>query len=198
MTAVLPEPATRDLRAGRYVPGEVGIWVFVLGDMLAFTLFFVSYFTLRGGQPEVFSQGREALNMGFGLGNTALLLTSSLLVAWAVRSMQAGVVPHRWLLSGALACGSLFGVNKVVEYSGKSSAGLTLTTNDFFMLFYMFTGIHLLHVIIGMVALACMVRVSKRSRISASGLRAAENGATYWHMVDLLWIVLFSLFYLVG
>lgn len=182
-----------------HVPGEVGIWVFIFGDMLAFALFFAVFVVERGGDPALFEESRQSLGVGFAVVNTVLLLTSSLFVAMAVGALRTGarhLAPR--LLALAFACGLAFVASKGLEYSDKLAAGITPATNDFFMFFFMLTGIHLLHVIIGLVVLGYLWRLVRRTRERSDDIRHVETGASYWHMVDLLWIVLFPLLYLMG
>lgn len=182
-----------------HVPGEAGLWVFILGDMLVFGLFFGIFITLRGDGLEEFRAGRETLSTGFGVANTLLLLTGSILVVLAMRAVRS----HRRdlasrLLLGAIATGAVFAINKAIEYGEKFDAGLNPTTNDFYTLYFAFTGIHLLHLLIGVVALAFMVRLTRRPTVGEHDTSLFESGATFWHLVDLLWLVLFPLFYLVA
>jgi nitric oxide reductase NorE protein len=182
-----------------HVPGEPGIWVFVLADMCVFAAFFGVFLVARIHQPQLFADSRPALTGIFGLINTIVLLTSSLFVAFAVRRLREG---HRrdatWLVTGGMACGAIFLVIKVVEYSEKVAHGITPMTNDFFLYYFIFTGIHAVHVILGMIALTVVRFIVKRPTPGPNDQRTAEIGASFWHMVDLLWIVLFPLFYLVA
>lgn len=179
------------------LPGEEGIWVFVLGDMFVFSLFFGTYLYYFHEQPELFLQSQDLLNKNYGAINTLLLLTSSWFVATAMQLYRGGnnKSAARFTAS-AFACGLGFAIIKITEFSEKFAAGITLTTNDFFMFYFMFTGIHFIHVLIGLVVLFICWRTA-HATADGSGLRTMENGATFWHMVDLLWIVLFPLLYLV-
>lgn len=201
---VVPRPAPASASApsrwkrGR-LPGEVGIWVFIVGDMLVFALFFGVFMIERGQDPEAFRQGRDSLTTAFGAINTLLLLTGSILVVLAVGAVRAGLrgrAPR--LILGAMATGALFVVNKGIEYGDKLGAGVTPGDGDFYTLFFAFTGIHLLHLLIGMGALLYMYRLSRHARPDPGDLASMESCASYWHLVDLLWVVLFPLFYLVA
>lgn len=183
----------------RTLPGEPGIWVFILGDMLVFAFFFGVLQFYRSQHPEVFEQAQAHMNQALGVLNTFLMLTSSWCVALAVQAARRGVpgvtAP---LLSLAFACGLGFCAVKYVEYVEKIHAGLTLGTNEFYTLYYMLTGIHLFHVVVGMVLLAWLIRHRPHnSGYDQKAMRNLEVGATFWHLVDVLWIVLFALFYLV-
>ena len=182
--------------SARRLPGEEGIWAFVLGDMLIFSLFFGTFLYYRNEQTELFLQSQLLLNKNYGAANTLLLLTSSWFVATALHMYrkQNTEWAARFLAAGFL-CGLGFAVIKVTEFGEKFRAGITLNTNDFFMYYFMFTGIHFLHVLIGLVVLFFIRRTALQTP-DGSGIRTLENGATFWHMVDLLWIVLFPLIYL--
>jgi nitric oxide reductase NorE protein len=181
----------------KHVPGEVGIWLFVAGDLIVFAVFFIVIALGHVQQPEVFSQARNSLDMWVGVLNTLLLLTGSWFVAMGVdkcRTTRKPVVGGYFSL--AILCGLAFAVNKSFEWGGKISAGFTPESNDFYMYFFIFTGIHLLHVIVGIGVLLLVRSVSRRPSLSRRDIATMESGATFWHLVDLLWIVLFALFYL--
>jgi nitric oxide reductase NorE protein len=185
-------------RDAREVPGEVGIWILIGGDLLVFTLFFVLIVLGNSEQPEVFVQSRAGLDIGLGVANTLLLVTGSFLVASGVENARRGRdrVAARFLCGG-IVCGTGFVANKIVEWSHKIGAGLTPATNDFYMLFYVFTGIHLLHVVLGTVFLAVVLRACRKRQASPERNRLIETGGLFWHLVDLLWIILFALLYLI-
>ena len=193
-----PENGGDSESAVRIVPGEVGIWIFVFGDMLIFTLFFVVFLQARNLDVEMFSASQDLLNLNYGALNTILLLTSSWFVAIAIHAIRNGQskVARRLLLL-AISCGAGFSIVKFFEYGEKIDAGYVLTTNDFFMYYYVFTGVHFLHLTIGLGVLLFLYRKAKATEFSYTDIRNFESGGLYWHMVDLLWIVLFPLIYLV-
>jgi nitric oxide reductase NorE protein len=180
----------------RRLPGEAGLWVLIAGDLFVFSLFFSTFLYYRGQEPDVFTISQQTLDRAFGLANTFLLLTSSLFVASATRRVREGRPGPRPLFIAAMACGLGFVVIKAFEYGAKFSAGIGFTTNDFFMLYFAFTGIHLIHVLIGLVILGVLALSSGKPEAGTARLMWIECGAIFWHLVDLLWVVLFSLFYL--
>lgn len=197
-SGVVASEATAAIRGGKpHLPGELGIWFFVAGDLIVFTLFFVVIALGNKEQAEVFAQSRATLDMWVGVANTALLLTGSWLVANGVERCRSQHTPltHRYF-SLAILCGALFVANKSFEWGNKLHAGITPATNDFYMYFFVFTGIHLLHVLIGIGVLLFMRRVSRRPVLERRQIRTLESGATFWHLVDLLWVFLFALLYL--
>lgn len=182
----------------RRVPGEHGIWVFVLGDMVFFALLFGSFMYSRGRNPDSFAEAGDTLSLTLGTLNTVLLLTSSLLVVLAVHRVLAGTRELATNLFGAaLACGLGFVASKAVEWTHMFSQGHALGTGEFYTYYYMLTGTHLLHVLIGCVLLTWMLRVTRRPETALRDTTFCEVGGIFWHMVDLLWVVLFALFYLV-
>ncbi len=180
-----------------HIPGEAGIWVLILGDMFAFSAFFAVFLLHRAQDVALFSVSQAALERRFGLLNTVLLLTSSLFVARATMSARAGARRHSArLLLVALGCGGGFVVSKAFEWGAKIAAGITLNTNEFYSFYYMFTGIHLLHVLFGLGVLSYLLARSRRGDPGAGYVAVMEGGGAFWHMVDLIWVVLFALFYL--
>jgi nitric oxide reductase NorE protein len=191
-----------------HLPGEEGVWVLIFGDMLLFGVFFATFLYYRGQEPEVFTDSQRTLSVTIGIVNTLLLLTSSLLVVTGVRAIRRGaqkLAPA--LFIGAILCGAGFGVDKVIEYSAKIADGgvvggvhlasITPATNNFFMYYFILTGLHMFHVIIGMGVLVFMTVQARHPDMTARRFGYVEGGACFWHMVDLLWIVLFPLIYLV-
>jgi nitric oxide reductase NorE protein len=193
-----PAHAVRGEARSRHMPGEEGIWLFIFGDMMVFTLFFIVFAWTRGQQLDVFRDSQHHLSQLFGALNTFFMLTSSWFVASAVRASRGG---NRGLtvagFSGGALCAIGFGVNKYFEYGDKIHAGYTPATNDFFMYYFVFTGIHFMHVVIGLGVLAWMAHYARTvPSFDVRTVRNLESGASFWHVVDLLWIVLFALLYL--
>lgn len=181
-----------------HLPGEAGIWIFILGDMTVFALFFVTFMFYRGQDPQLFAEAQTLLSQHWGAINTLLLLISSWFVVLAMNAIRLGRSPlAARLFSGAWLCGFAFVVVKYFEWGAKFSAGISITTNDFFMYYFVFTGIHLLHLLIGLGVLAYLISRARKGSIDQGGLMLMEGGACFWHMVDLLWIVLFPILYLV-
>jgi nitric oxide reductase NorE protein len=184
----------------KHLPGEVGLWVFILGDMGFFALFFGIIVVTHGQQTEMFRESQHLLHPGLAVINTLVLLTGSFLVAKALRALRRrGSRPHL-LVIGTLGCAGVFATIKIVEYVLLTREGHTPTSNDFFMYYFVFTGIHLLHLLIGvgMLIAVLVVAIGAKSKEMTPGrLKLAESGASFWHMVDLLWLVLFPLLYVV-
>jgi nitric oxide reductase NorE protein len=181
----------------RHLPGEAGIWIFVAGDLLVFSVFFVLIALGARDETRVFQHSRATLDLWIGVANTVLLLTGSWLVATGVEKCRKDHAPDdsRYFTLAAL-CGLLFGIDKIIEWTRKIDAGLTPATNDFYMYFFVFTSIHLLHVVIGIAVLMVLRAVARRPVLARRDIRTLESGATFWHLVDLLWVFLFALLYL--
>ena len=185
-------------RRSSHIPGDLGIWLFVAGDVLVFSTMFLVYAFYRSADPELFHSSQRHLNQTFGLANTFLLLTSSWFVVIAVRAARAGFAGlSRGMFAAALMCGLGFLISKGLEYSDKFAHGITMMTNDFFMYYFVLTGLHGFHVVIGVIGLSYVIWRARKSSYDAGDIRVFETGATFWHMVDILWIILFPLLYLV-
>jgi nitric oxide reductase NorE protein len=184
----------------RRMPGETGIWVLVAGDLAVFSVFFVLLLVQRSSDLMLFVESQRSLNQFIGALNTLLLLTSSLFVALGVGSIRSGSLARRrapYFIAIAAVLGLGFVLVKAYEWSERFSVGQTVGTNDFFMFYFMYTGIHLLHVIVGLIVLAILYMLSRRPSLDQGGVLLIESGGIFWHLVDLLWIILFALFYLV-
>lgn len=170
--------------------------MFIFGDMMMFSVFFIVFAYYRQQEVALFQASRLHLNIEFGVINTLLMLSSSWFVASAVRMARAGRArTASFLFGGGFMCGFCFGVVKFFEYGQKFHAGITPATNDFFMYYFIFTGIHFIHVLIGMGVLVFLSRHVRSGPLNAERIRNIESGASFWHVVDLLWIVLFALLY---
>jgi nitric oxide reductase NorE protein len=181
-----------------HVPGEPGIWITVLGEMAIFGLFFCIFMFYRSHSIELYRASQLTLNRGFGALNTLLLLSSSAFVVRAVQTFrERSTVQAERLFGLAIVCGCGFVLVKILEYREKIGAGITPASDDFYMFYFVLTGFHLLHVLIGLGLLTWLRRRSRRPWTDPAQLALIESGAVFWHMVDLLWVVLFSLFYLI-
>ena len=185
-------------KAEKHVPGEAGLWIFLFGEIMLFSLYFIIFVHDRGNNVALFRASQTQLNQSFGLLNTVFMLSSSWFVAKAVRAARGDMGRTTPLcFAFALLCGMGFTVVKFFEYGEMIHAGITLQTNDFFMYYYMFTTFHLMHLLIGMGVLGVMACYTLSGGFDARKITHVEIGASYWHVVDLLWIVLFALLYLV-
>lgn len=183
-------------RPERHVPGEPGFWIVVLGDLAAFTVFFGVFAWYRAQDPAFFAEGQATLLRPLGLFNTILLLTGSLFVVLGVDRARNDRPGAPTMLRLGMACGVGFIAVKAFEYAHEFAQPIDLAANPFFILYFAFTGAHLFHVVLGIGGLAVAQAFARRERPSEK-IVLIECAASFWHLVDLLWIVLFALFYLV-
>ena len=191
----LSVPGDADGNVKRHLPGDSNVWLFVIGDMVIFSCYFVAYLFDRGRNHELFLQSQQHLSQNIGVINTLILLASSLFVALSIQAARAGDfrIASRVLTLG-FACGVAFVLLKSYEWYSKLSSGLTISSNAFFMHYYMMTSLHFFHVLLGLVILTMLRRELRRK--APPRVQFLEVGATYWHMVDFLWIIIFALAYL--
>jgi cytochrome c oxidase subunit 3 len=189
---------------------ELGMWLFIASEFMFFGGLFLAYLVYRGRYPEAFAQGSHTMDLTLGTINTAVLLTSSLTMALAVRAAE-------WSRSKALvrlllvtaALGLVFLGIKGYEYHHKyeqhhvplAGWGFALTESGaatFYSLYFIMTGLHALHIVIGLVLLLVLARLASRGGLTGVSSIIVHNVGLYWHLVDLVWVYLFPLFYLVG
>ena len=188
-----------------------GMWLLLVTEVLMFGGLFVAYGILRGLYPVMFHEAHEMLNVQLGALNTVVLITSSLSMALAVNATQTGKRTRAigcLIVTFILAC--CFLCVKYVEYRHKFHDGLlpgAFFTNTelkepktplFFSLYFLMTGLHGIHVLMGMGVIAWMLIRTKRREFSPEFYTPIELTGFYWHFVDLVWIYLFPLLYLVG
>ncbi len=180
----------------RWPPGDLVIWIFIMAELLVFGVFFATYAFTRAHHVAQFDTYQLTLNRNAALINTLALITSSYFVVRAVAAIRAdnSQACFRWLLA-ALAMGLLFLVVKGAEYHHHFSMGVNLGTNTFYMFYLSLTFFHFLHVVLGMIILLAVALKAHRGGYSAAEHTGVETGASYWHMVDLVWMILFPLVY---
>lgn len=178
------------------LPGDLAIWFFILAELLVFAVFFLAYAFARARNVALFNESQLTLDLNAGALNTVLLITGSWFVVQAVQATKrdATSAATRWL-AAAMACGFGFLIVKIIEYSAKFGAGINLSTNTFYMFYISLTFFHMMHVILGMIILAVLLVKTKQGAYGSREHHTLESGAAYWHMVDLVWIVLFPLIY---
>jgi cytochrome c oxidase subunit III len=195
--------------------GKLGMWLFLATEVLLFGGLFCAYAIYRALHPEVFVDAHHFLDVKLGAINTVVLLFSSLTVALAIRSAQVnnqGML--RTYLVLTLICAGIFLVIKYFEYSHKFHVGLLPGTHFmavhpdyiqnpdqlhiFFGIYFLMTGLHGIHVVIGMIVLGWVLVRSLKGEFGPHYYTPIELGGLYWHLVDLIWIYLFPLLYLIG
>ena len=189
----------------KYPPGDFGIWIIIYVELLTFGLFFVGYAFSRRENIEMFNTSQLMLNQTSGFINTFILITSSYFVAKGVAKIQsmttqtqasANKEASKWL-KFAIACGLAFLIIKMSEFYHIFEQGINLSTNKFFMFYLLLTMFHFMHVFLGTIILFNIHQRTRAAGYTPEDHRGFESGASYWHMVDLLWIVLFPLVYII-
>lgn len=165
-------------------------------ELVTFGVAMIAFFVSSTGDPEVFHASRMQLNPMFGLINTVFLLTSGYFMAMSVQKFKANdPATARKYLNLTMLGGLLFLLLKGVEYQQKISHGLVLGHNTFFTYYWLLTVFHLMHVLVGMIILLCMKAKLKPNKIINT--EDYEAGGVFWHMCDLIWLLLFPALYLV-
>jgi len=186
---------------------KLGMWLFLVTEIVLFGGLFIAYSYMRYRYPAEFHHAGSELNVRLGVINTIVLLTSSLTVALSIVAIQrAEIRTTISLLSVTVGLGLTFLVIKGFEWAAKFQHGLypssahlaTLPPGEqvFFGLYYTMTGLHGLHVLVGVSVLAVLARMVARGSIRQDRFIHLDNGGLYWHLVDVIWIFLLPLFYL--
>ena len=178
------------------LPGDLFIWYIILLEGATFGVLFIAFAFTRAWHLDLFNTSQQQLDLSAGAINTALLLTASWCVARAVLAVRGGArgAGLRWLGAGMVG-GAGFVALKLHEYADKAAEGIGLSTNLFFDFYFILTGFHLLHVLAGLLALGLVGVGLIRQPRGAPNAHALETAAAFWHLVDLLWLVLFPLVY---
>jgi cytochrome c oxidase subunit 3 len=187
---------------------KTGMWLFLFTEMLLFGGLFIVYSVYRYRNPEAFHLAAEELSVFIGTVNTIILLISSAMIAMSITALQQNRKRLSLLFATlTLLLGFAFLVNKYFEWGGHirehiypGSQVLALRGNGdvlFYGLYFFMTGLHALHIIIGMVFIGIVTGKIVKDRITSDNFQLLENSGLYWHLVDIIWIFLFPLFYLI-
>lgn len=190
------------------VGSRMGMWLFLFTELLLFGGMFLLYSVYRFEYADQFHIAAKELNTVLGAFNTAILLTSSLTIALSIIAIQRDQRTLSLVLQIiTIVLALFFLVNKYFEWTAKFHHGIypgseeLLSRNSgeilFFGLYYVMTGLHGLHVIVGMFLIAIMARMTRKGTITKDSFVRLENAGLYWHLVDIIWIFLFPLFYLI-
>lgn len=205
----LPEKQFRDLSQQRET-AEFGMWVFLMTELLLFGGLFTAYAAFRYYYPAIFADASHGLNAVVGMINTAILIVSSLGMAIAVRAAKNNQRKKLlFALLSAIVLGTIFMVIKGFEYydhyQQREFPGLAfdysvpnaLTKQTFFFLYFAMTGLHAVHLTVGIILVSVILVQAYRRRYTPSYYSPVENAGLYWHFVDIVWIFLYPLFYLI-
>lgn len=192
---------------------ELGMWIFLATEVLFFGALFLAYTVYRYWYPEAFAAGSREMATAIGTANTAILIVSSFTVVMAIRGGRLGSrTLQLWMLGATIAFGLLFLGLKGYEYydhirhhlfpgSGFEWTGegrVAGRVQIFFTLYWVMTGLHAAHMLIGISMMSVLFVLARRDRFGPEYHTPLEVGGLYWHFVDIIWIFLFPLFYLIG
>lgn len=191
-----------------YTGAKLGMWLFLFTEILLFGGMFLLYSIYRTVHTADFHEAAKEMSLTIGAINTVILLTSSMTMALSISAIKSGATVRSLLLQAAtVVLGSAFLVNKFFEwrehilhgYYPDSPGLLTMAHGKilYFGLYYVMTGIHALHVLIGAGIICFTLILTKRGAVSSADYVKLENTGLFWHLVDVIWIYLFPLFYLI-
>jgi heme/copper-type cytochrome/quinol oxidase subunit 3 len=176
---------------------KLAVWIFLSGEVILFTTLILSYVVLRLHQPAGYTTFKEHLSVPLIGVNTFILISSSYLVVRAFEAIQAGKVKSlRNNLIGVMILGAMFLTGQAIEWTALFGAGVSID-NEFGTPFFTITGIHGTHVFIGLIWATFILISAVRGAYSAKNYQGVEVFGLYWHFVDIVWVVLFTLFYLI-
>lgn len=185
-----------------------GMWLFLYTEVILFSGLFILYAMALVKFPDQFSEASHKLNIYFGTVNTLVLLTSSLTIALAITAIQRNKIKQTLTLCAVtIILAGVFMVNKFFEWSAEISHGIYPGSEHlaemgpgvtaFFNLYYFTAGLHGLHVVIGGTLIGIVAIMVAKGKVTSDRYTLLENSALYWHLVDLVWIFLFPLYYLI-
>ena len=194
----LPAPAAggQTRKLPQALPGDLAVWRLIFAELVVFGVLFVAYALARRSHIELFNSEQALLDRQGGLVNTLVLISSSYSIACAGAAIRADRLRAciAWLC-GAWVLGAVFLALKVSEFSHDADIGLTLSRNLFDMFYLSLTFFHFMHVLMAMVIVSVVICNALRGHYSARSHAGIETASSYWHMVDLVWIILFVLVY---
>lgn len=191
-------PAAPVINTGR-IPGSKGMWVGISCEFVEFALMFVVYFVARLNYPEAFKHGPAAIWTTAGVINTVLMVTSSFFIACAVSSMRAGTMhrSRRWLIA-AIITALGYPLMKFYEIGWNLAHGVDGSTGIFYTVYYYLTFNHLVHACWGILGMFWVLVRMTLNAYSADQHDGLEALASYWHATDIIWLIIFQLFYVLA
>jgi cytochrome c oxidase subunit 3 len=198
MSTAIPFNAIAAPDAGR-IPGGRGIWVGITCELVEFTLMFLVYFIARAHYPQAFQEGAELLSKTAGTINTVLMITSSFFIACSVSAMRRGQSRRsRWWLIAALIVALGYPLVKFLEVSWNLSHGIDGSSGIFITVYYYLTFNHLVHASWGILGMGWVLARMSMNAYSAEDYGGLEALASYWHATDIIWLIIFPLFYVLA
>lgn len=195
MTDLASEPEEPGLQQ---LPGDIAVWLFIFAELAVFGIMLIGFAVARSLDPATFHAGRELLHPWIGLLNTVALITSSYLVATAVHQFRDRLCGVQWRLWLAVAISCIYTAGKLYEYVDLYGQGYNLGTDTFFMFYFFLTFFHFMHVMLGQIVLMVLAVKIGNGDYDGSDMNGMESGACYWHMVDLVWLVMFPMLYVLA
>ena len=178
-----------------YPPGGILLWILIFLELITFGIALIILVINSKDNLELFHQSRLHLNSTFGAINTVFLLTSGAFMAVTVHQFKQNNLKEASLfIKLTMLGGLLFLILKGIEYYLKIKSGYTLGSNSFFTFYWLLTGFHVIHVLVGLVILLFTQKGLKKKTLL---LEDMEAGAAFWHMCDLIWLLLFPILYLI-
>ena len=179
-----------------YPPGGILIWIIIFLELFTFAAALIAMVFYGKQEAELFHNSRLQLNATYGMLNTIFLLTSGYFMAVSVAELKRkNIEKFKKLLLLTMFFGILFLILKTIEYNGKIAEGLDISYNTFFTFYWMLTLFHVIHVLVGLVILTSVYFGIKKKN-STTTIEDVEASAAFWHMCDLIWILLFPVIYL--
>ena len=196
ITAPLPGASLPETRR---IPGSKGIWVGIACELVEFTLMFLVYFIARAHHPEAFQQGAELLSKTAGTINTVLMVSSSFFVACSVAAMRVGRSRRAmgWMIV-ALAIALGYPLVKFYEVTWNLAHGIDGSAGIFYTVYYYLTFNHLVHASWGILGMGWVLARMAMGAYSAEDYGGLESLASYWHATDIIWLIIFPLFYVLA
>lgn len=188
---------TIDYKSIYYPPGGILLWLIIFLELITFGIALVVLVVYSKEDPALYHESSSRLNVTFGAINTIFLLTSGFFMATSVRQFKKGDSRNAsFYMLLTLLGGFLFLVLKSIEYQQKIVHGFVLGYDTFFSFYWLLTGFHVIHVLVGMVIIIFIYSGLKKEKKSMK-LEDIEAGAAFWHMCDLIWLLLFPVLYLI-
>lgn len=180
------------------LPGDFAMWIFIAMELSVFAIFFIAFAVTQRLHNDMFSEGRSTLSASIGFYCTLALIVSSYFVALSVEAIRKNrnLAASRHLMIAMLSA-TVYLALKLSEYNHLIELDFDLSTNSFYTLYFFITGFHFMHVLLGMIILAYMSIKARKNTYSPTECTGFEAGASYWHMVDLVWIIVFFLIYII-
>ncbi|MBV6483845.1 MAG: putative cytochrome c oxidase subunit 3 [Flavobacteriales bacterium] len=193
----MTETTITDKKSIYYPPGGILIWFLILLEIFTFLGGIFAFLLYRKDALEEFKQAQALLNPLVGTINTLVLITSGYFMANSIHQLKEGNhLQSKKSTQIAMLLGILFLIIKSVEFYGKISSGIGFTQNTFFTFYWLMTGFHYVHVLFGVGLLAYMQKAISNEKYNAKNMFDVESSATYWHLCDLIWILIFPILYL--